>query len=123
MFGRKMVLGIVLSGVLASGAAQADVTANIGFTSDYVFRGISQTDSSFAVQGGLGESETDSAEALLSLGADLDPDSRGVVAITFTEGNGHAGSGLSGLQPLDQLFLGELGQVHRTTLSAPRRGH
>lgn len=48
------LIGSVL--ILASGTslgAANPVSANITFTSDYIFRGISQTDESFAIQGGF----------------------------------------------------------------------
>ncbi len=38
---------------LGCGAATADVTGSVAFTTDYVFRGISQTDENPAVQGAL----------------------------------------------------------------------
>lgn len=43
--------GVALIG--ASSLAQAEVSANIGATSNYIWRGISQTDNGAAVQGGL----------------------------------------------------------------------
>lgn len=42
---------------MAGAAAAQDVTFNIGATSDYVFRGVSQTDESPAIQGGVDISE------------------------------------------------------------------
>jgi len=53
---RKNITSRVLLGasVLAlSGLAQAELTANVGVTSNYVFRGETQTDDGFAVQGGV----------------------------------------------------------------------
>jgi uncharacterized protein (TIGR02001 family) len=53
---RKNITSRVLLGasVLAiSGLAQAELTANVGVTSNYVFRGESQTDEGVAVQGGV----------------------------------------------------------------------
>lgn len=44
--------GMVLASGMSLGADDG-VSANVTFTSDYVFRGISQTDESFAVQGGF----------------------------------------------------------------------
>lgn len=50
--GRQALLGTTL---LLAGTAvvQADFSANIGVTSNYVFRGLTQTDDQAAVQGGL----------------------------------------------------------------------
>ncbi len=45
------LIGAVLAA--ASGAAVAEVSGNVAFTSDYRFRGISQTGEDFAVQGGF----------------------------------------------------------------------
>jgi uncharacterized protein (TIGR02001 family) len=39
--------------VLCSFAANADTTANVAYTTDYVFRGISVSNESFAIQGGF----------------------------------------------------------------------
>ena len=45
---------LIALGVFASfGAAQAEVTGNLGLTSDYRYRGISQTQNAPAVQGGI----------------------------------------------------------------------
>ncbi|MGV6826351.1 MAG: TorF family putative porin [bacterium] len=46
-----LACGAVLMG--ASAVAQAEVSANIGASSDYVWRGVSQTDGGAAVSGGL----------------------------------------------------------------------
>ncbi|MES1200694.1 MAG: TorF family putative porin [Pseudomonadota bacterium] len=50
--GAAMLAGVAVAGT--SGVANADptVTANVAFTSDYVWRGLSQSDNDFAVQGG-----------------------------------------------------------------------
>lgn len=48
---KATALAVGLLGVVA--AAHADVSANVALTSDYVFRGISQTDSTPAIQGGF----------------------------------------------------------------------
>ena len=53
---RKQMLSSVLLGMGAlsvSGLAQAELTANIGVTSNYVFRGETQTDDGPAIQGGV----------------------------------------------------------------------
>jgi len=46
---------LIATAVMAatSTAALADITGNVAMTSDYVFRGISQTDNQMAIQGGL----------------------------------------------------------------------
>ncbi|SEK82206.1 TorF family putative porin [Ectothiorhodospira marina] len=43
----------LLAGAAITSTASAEVSANIGFTSNYMFRGITQTDDQAAVQGGL----------------------------------------------------------------------
>jgi uncharacterized protein (TIGR02001 family) len=59
MIKRKLVAAGLLSAVMAPGFALAmdetplPITGNLTFTSDYVFRGISQTNEKFAVQGGF----------------------------------------------------------------------
>ncbi|TKL81454.1 hypothetical protein DVW31_16495, partial [Enterococcus faecium] len=57
MNSRSKVLTSALLLVLSlnSGAAMAEpkVSGNLGLTSDYLFRGISQTDEGMALQGGL----------------------------------------------------------------------
>ncbi|MFR0657359.1 TorF family putative porin, partial [Pantoea sp. SIMBA_079] len=40
-------------GLLSAGAAHAEVSGSITLTSDYLFRGITQTDGEPALQGGL----------------------------------------------------------------------
>jgi uncharacterized protein (TIGR02001 family) len=49
-FGAAAIAGATIAG---TGAAHAEVSANIALTSDYVFRGLSLTDSAPAVQGGF----------------------------------------------------------------------
>jgi len=46
---------LVAAMVAAAGAAsaQGEISANIGVSNDYVWRGVSQTDNGFAIQGGL----------------------------------------------------------------------
>jgi uncharacterized protein (TIGR02001 family) len=48
---KKLLLALMLAAGFAS--AQAQVTGNLGLTSDYRFRGISQTQNAPAVQGGI----------------------------------------------------------------------
>ena len=43
----------ILAGLLSAGMAQAEFTANVGATTNYVFRGLTQTDDGFAIQGGV----------------------------------------------------------------------
>ena len=47
----RVLLGMAVLGV--TGLAQAELTANVGVTSNYVFRGVTQTDDGPAVQGGV----------------------------------------------------------------------
>ena len=48
---KKLVLAVLM--LAGFGVAQAQVTGNVGATSDYRFRGISQTQNSQALQGGV----------------------------------------------------------------------
>ena len=48
---KKLILAVALSAGVT--AAQAQVTGNLGLTSDYRFRGVSQTQNAPAVQGGI----------------------------------------------------------------------
>lgn len=50
--GRQAVLGATLL-LAGTGIVQAELSANIGVTSNYIFRGLTQTDDQAAVQGGL----------------------------------------------------------------------
>jgi len=50
----KMILGVSAAAtMMASSIAAAEISANVAFTNDYRFRGISQTDERFALQGGF----------------------------------------------------------------------
>ncbi len=55
MFKKKALPAVLVLASLAGVAidAQADISANIALTSDYRFRGISQSDESVAIQGGF----------------------------------------------------------------------
>jgi len=44
---------LLLPALLSYGLAQAELTANVGATTNYVFRGVTQTDDGPAIQGGL----------------------------------------------------------------------
>lgn len=50
LMGAAMLAGATIAG---AGAANAEVSASVTFTTDYVFRGISQTDGGAAIQGSL----------------------------------------------------------------------
>ncbi|MCK8515143.1 TorF family putative porin [Methylonatrum kenyense] len=50
--GRQAALGATLL-LAGTGIVQAEFSANIGVTSNYIFRGLTQTDDGAAVQGGL----------------------------------------------------------------------
>lgn len=50
LFGAAAIVGATMMG---AGAANAEVTANVAITSDYVFRGISLSDNGPAIQGGV----------------------------------------------------------------------
>ena len=49
----KQILAIVAMALFTATAAQSQVTGNLGLTSDYRFRGVSQTQNAPAVQGGI----------------------------------------------------------------------
>ncbi len=55
-----LIFGALLAASAAPAFAQVEVSGNIALTTDYVFRGISQTDESPAIQGGLDASFGDS---------------------------------------------------------------
>lgn len=50
---RSLMAALMAGGVVASPAAHAEVTANVAVTSNYVWRGLSQTDDGAALQGGV----------------------------------------------------------------------
>jgi uncharacterized protein (TIGR02001 family) len=50
---KSIVLATAVAAVLSSGVATADVTANAGVFSNYIWRGVSQTDDKAAGQGGI----------------------------------------------------------------------
>lgn len=52
-FKKSLLATVIGCGLLAGGAANADLEANIGATSNYLWRGVTQTDDSAAIQGGL----------------------------------------------------------------------
>ncbi len=52
-FSRASLLAIALVSAAGTAAAQGELSANVAVTNDYVWRGISQSDNGFAVQGGL----------------------------------------------------------------------
>jgi uncharacterized protein (TIGR02001 family) len=49
---KKTLIATALMAAIST-TALADISGNVGMTSDYVFRGISQTDNQMAIQGGL----------------------------------------------------------------------
>jgi uncharacterized protein (TIGR02001 family) len=58
-----ILTSLAAAGLLAATGAAADITGNVGLTSDYVFRGISQTNEHPAVQGGFDYSHSSGAYA------------------------------------------------------------
>jgi len=50
MIKKTLIAATLLAG---ASAAQAEISANVNLATDYVFRGISQTDNQFAIQGGF----------------------------------------------------------------------
>lgn len=48
-----ILTSLAAAGLLATAGAAADITGNVGLTTDYVFRGLSQTNEHPAIQGGL----------------------------------------------------------------------
>lgn len=48
-----ILTSLAAAGLLATAGATADITGNVGLTTDYVFRGLSQTNEKPAIQGGL----------------------------------------------------------------------
>lgn len=75
---KKTLLAVLLT---MSGLAQADVTGNLGLTTDYRFRGISQTQNSVALQGGIDYSHASGFYAgnwNSSISSELFPGSSGI---------------------------------------------
>jgi uncharacterized protein (TIGR02001 family) len=52
LLGLALLAGAATAGTTGVAAAEGTVTANVAFTSNYVWRGITQSDGEFAVQGG-----------------------------------------------------------------------
>ena len=50
---KAVALGAAVAAALSSGVASADVTGNAAATTNYIWRGVTQTDNAAAVQGGL----------------------------------------------------------------------
>lgn len=50
---KKITLAAAVAAVLTSGAASAEITANAGFFSNYIWRGVTQTSDQAAGQGGI----------------------------------------------------------------------
>ena len=50
---KKIALTVAVAAALTSGAASAEVTANAGIFSNYIWRGVTQTDDAAAGQGGI----------------------------------------------------------------------
>jgi uncharacterized protein (TIGR02001 family) len=63
MMKNAILTSLAAAGLLAAGSAGADVTGNIGLATDYMFRGISQTNDHPAVQGGLDYTHSSGAYA------------------------------------------------------------
>ena len=50
---KKTLISMACAAAMAAPAAQAELSANIGVTSDYLWRGVTQNDHEAAVQGGI----------------------------------------------------------------------
>ncbi len=50
---KKVAIAMALAGMAVAGAAQAELSANIGAVSNYVWRGVTQTNDGAAIQGGI----------------------------------------------------------------------
>lgn len=50
---KKIAISSLIGGILLATGAQAEITGNVAFSSDYMFRGISQTDNAPAISGGF----------------------------------------------------------------------
>jgi len=77
MFKHTLIATALIAG---SSAALADISGNVALTTDYVFRGISQTDNQMAIQGGLDYAH-DSGFYVGTWASNVDPD--------FFNGVGH----------------------------------
>ncbi|MBK1692638.1 TorF family putative porin [Ectothiorhodospira mobilis] len=68
----------LVAGTAVSSTAAAEVSANVGFTSNYLFRGVTQTDDQAAVQGGVDYAhEGGFYVGTWASNVDYGPDSRG----------------------------------------------
>lgn len=63
MMKNSILTSLAAAALLATVGASADVTGNVSLTSDYVFRGISQTDEDPAIQGGFDYAHSSGAYA------------------------------------------------------------
>ncbi|BAN69947.1 TorF family putative porin [endosymbiont of unidentified scaly snail isolate Monju] len=50
---KKIAIAMGVATLIAGSAAQAEFSANVAITSDYMFRGVSQNDNDMAIQGGF----------------------------------------------------------------------
>lgn len=50
---KPLSLGALVASLLASGVASAELTGNVGLTSNYIWRGVTQSDDGPAAQGGI----------------------------------------------------------------------
>ena len=82
LLAKKIALAAVSSLILAATSVAADISANLALTTDYKFRGISQSDESVALQGGF-DYEHASGFYLGTWGSSVDFD---------TDGGGYDGS-------------------------------
>ncbi len=64
---QSIILAVALLGL--AGTAQAELTANVGVTTNYVFRGNTQTDDNIAIQGGVDFTNEFEHDGTLYLGA------------------------------------------------------
>jgi uncharacterized protein (TIGR02001 family) len=92
---KTFILAAAISSVLTSGVAMADLTGNVAATTDYIWRGVTQTADNAAVSGGLDWS-----------------DASGVYAGVWTSTFNFAGAGFEG-QEVDIYggFAGEAGDI------------
>lgn len=88
LFARTLLTGALSS--LTAVATAADISANVGLASDYMFRGVSQTDNQMALQGGFDWAH-DSGFYVGTWASNVDSDLFGGATDPQLEGNLYAG--------------------------------
>jgi len=87
---KQIIAAAVLLGTAATSAMAAELTGNAGFVSEYLFRGVPQTDGDAAAQGGL-DLGFDSGFYLGTWGSSVNGDTSGVEVDLYGGWGGESG--------------------------------